>query len=144
MSGTMASSAPDELDEAASLLRDLDASSDPAHRLAVLESGIDLLDEHAAADPDAKRRIEALRRDYLRGVLDLLSAPGARRTGILDQAKVLLFKLEPGRRAALEASRRNLLLSPRPADGATVGVSPPGLTWLPMPGACGYRVEIFS
>jgi len=34
------------------------------------------------------------------------------------------------------------MLFPRPEDGAVVGISPPGLTWLPAKGASGYRVEI--
>jgi hypothetical protein len=34
------------------------------------------------------------------------------------------------------------MLFPRPADGAVVEISPPGLAWLPAEGAAGYRVEV--
>jgi len=36
----------------------------------------------------------------------------------------------------------NAMLFPRPVDGATVEISPPGLAWLPADGASSYRVEI--
>ena len=39
---------------------------------------------------------------------------------------------------------RDQMLFPRPADGAVVDISPPGLAWLPAQGAGGYRVEIWD
>ena len=42
----------------------------------------------------------------------------------------------------LTEKSRDAMLFPRPLDGATVQISPPGLTWLPAEGADGYRVEI--
>ncbi len=38
--------------------------------------------------------------------------------------------------------RPDRMLFPGPRDGATVHISPPGLSWLPAEGASGYRVEI--
>jgi len=38
--------------------------------------------------------------------------------------------------------RPDRMLFPQPLDGATVEITPPGLTWLPAEGASGYRVEI--
>ena len=42
----------------------------------------------------------------------------------------------------LTERERDQMLFPRPADGAVVDISPPGLAWLPAQGAGGYRVEI--
>ncbi len=42
----------------------------------------------------------------------------------------------------LTEKTRDSMLFPRPLDGATVQITPPGLTWLPAEGAADYRVEI--
>ena len=44
--------------------------------------------------------------------------------------------------AFLTERTEDAMLFPRPEDGAVVGISPPGLTWLPAADALGYQVEI--
>lgn len=45
---------------------------------------------------------------------------------------------------AFLTERSDRMLFPTPADGATVGISPPGLAWLPDEAAADYRVEIHT
>ena len=46
--------------------------------------------------------------------------------------------------AFLQEKSRDSMLFPRPIDGISVNITPPGLAWLPAEEASGYRIEIHN
>ncbi|MFO7902165.1 MAG: DUF4962 domain-containing protein [Pirellulaceae bacterium] len=75
-----------------------------------------------------------------RSFLKAAAASGA--TAILPVGTPTARAKQPA--SFLEERNSGRMLFPRPHDGVALGISPPGLAWLPCPSAASYRVEVFK
>ena len=129
----------DLLHEAAALSTTLDRCPDASKRWQQFSRGIDLLDQAANATPRPggciRDRIRRLRAEGVRCTLQAAGTDGDKDHGLRpDRLALLAARLNPGLLARRAAYHRYAALLPRPANGATLSISPPGFCWLPTGG----------
>jgi len=139
----------DQLSRAMQFFETFEKATNPTEKIRSFESGIDLLDaclkSPAGLSEDTRRRVQQLRTSYAVKLLRFLpDVRGGSTEPWLDCVRILLLKMKPEIDAVLRDYTRNAVLIPQPGEGTVVRISPPALTWLPLPGASDYRVEVYD